>query len=276
MRIVELHPEPIKVFDFLNAGRRPNQFYVDTLPVYLAEVDQLPDDLEAIVVTADLQGREVFPDRRKSDQLRLLGEVLPEMLRSTLTGIGIADDANVAAILAGDFYTYPDLKGRGGTGDVTQVWHSFADEYYWVAGVAGNHDTFGQSKRMSGSRAHVHFLDGDRITISGFEIAGLSGVIGNPKKNFRRTEEQFLSTVEQLLMSKTDILVMHDGPDGAKPGYRGIQEVRLIVEFTKPQLVIRGHSHWPEPLVELANGVQVLNVDATVVILKPTDKAQIH
>jgi len=268
MKILNLHPEPIEVFDFLNAGRRPNQFYVDKLPVYVAEVDRLPEDLDAIVVTADLQGRETFPERRQSDQPRLLGEVLPEMLRPTLSGIGIAADANVAAILAGDFYTYPDLRGRGGTGDVTQVWHAFADEYCWVAGVAGNHDTFGESKRMSGARSHIHFLDNDRVKLSGLKIAGLSGVIGNPKKNFRRREDEFLASVEKLLSSETDILVMHDGPDAPESGYRGIQQVREIVEFKKPRLVIRGHSHWPKPLAELANGVQVLNVDATVAILK--------
>ena len=69
MKILNLKPEPIEVFDFLNAGRRPNQFYVDQLPVYLAEVDRLPDVLDAIVVTADLQGREEFPDRQQSDCL---------------------------------------------------------------------------------------------------------------------------------------------------------------------------------------------------------------
>lgn len=267
MKILNLKPEPIEVFDFLNAGRRPNQFYVDQLPVYLAEVDRLPDVLDAIVVTADLQGREEFPDRQQSDQLRLLGEVLPEMLRPTLAGLGFSPGANVSAILAGDFYTYPDLRGRGGNGDVTEVWHAFADEYVWVTGVAGNHDTFGESKRMSGARSHVKFLDEDRVELSGLKIAGLSGVIGNPKKNFRRTQDEFLAAVEKLLSSETDILVMHDGPN-APGGCKGIQEVREIVEFTRPRLVVRGHSHWPTPFVELANGVQVLNVDATVVILK--------
>ncbi len=268
MKILNLHPDPIEVFDFLNAGRRPNQFYVDTLPVYLAEVDRLPDDLAAIVVTADLQGREKFPDRRASDQLRLLGEVLPNMLRPTLESIGISPDSNVGAFLAGDFYTYPDLRGRGGTGDVTQVWHAFADEYSWVAGVAGNHDTFGESTRMSSSRSNVYFLDNERAEISGLQCAGLGGVIGNPKKNFRRTEEDFFNAVENLLSLETDVFIMHDGPDFSEPGFRGIQKVREIAEFTKPGLIIRGHSHWPRPFVELAGGVQVLNVDATVAILK--------
>lgn len=32
-------------------------------------------------------------------------------------------------------------------------------------------------------------------------------------------------------------------------------------------LVVRGHSHWDEPLAELKSGTQVLNVDARVVVL---------
>lgn len=267
MKILELNSNPIVEFDFLNAGRRPNQFYVDKLPVHVGKVDRLPDGVDALVVTADLQGREAFPDQRQSDELRLLGEVLPQMLRPMLAEIGISSDANVGAILAGDFYTYPDLHGRGGTGDVTHVWHAFADEYCWVVGVAGNHDTFGDSKGMSTSRAQVHFLDNDRINLAGLKIAGLSGVVGNIKKNFRRTKEDYLDAVESLLSDETDIMIMHDGPDADESGFKGIQEVREIMELTRPRLVVRGHSHWPRPLVELENDVQVLNVDATVVIL---------
>ena len=100
MKITEFNPNPIVEFDFLNAGRRPNQFYVDKLPVHVGKVDRLPVGVDALVVTADLQGREAFPDRRHSDQLRLLGEVLPQMLRPTLAGIGVSSDANVGAILA--------------------------------------------------------------------------------------------------------------------------------------------------------------------------------
>jgi Icc-related predicted phosphoesterase len=267
MKILHLEPKPIVEFDFLNAGRRPNQFFVDKLPVFLGQVDRLPSGVDAMVVTADLQGREVFPNRKSGDQLRLLGEVLPSMLLPTLDSIGIEPGQKIGAVLAGDFYTYPDLHGRGGTGDVTPVWHAFSDQYHWVIGVAGNHDTFGSSERMSNSRANIHFLDNERFMLADLKIAGLSGVIGNPRKNFRRTHDEFLRALEQLTAEPTDILIMHDGPDGGMPQFRGIHEARDIIEFTQPKLVIRGHSHWPKPLVELDNKVQVLNVDATVVIL---------
>ena len=38
------------------------------------------------------------------------------------------------------------LDKRGGSGDVTGVWLAFADIFQWVAGVAGNHDTFGPDR----------------------------------------------------------------------------------------------------------------------------------
>ena len=60
---------------------------------------------------------------------------------------------------------------------------------------------------------------------------------------------------------------MHDGPDADIPGCRGITEAREIIQRKNPSLVIRGHKHWPQPLATLPNGTQVLNVEATVVIL---------
>jgi len=38
-------------------------------------------------------------------------------------------------------------------------------------------------------------------------------------------------------------------------------------------LVIRGHAHWKQPFVEFENGLQVLNVDARIVILTSDDRA---
>ena len=267
MKIVEFNTKPIGEIAFLNAGRRPNQFYQDRVCLYHGTVERLPDSLEAVVVTADLQGREL-PGRRNSppDGLRLLGEVMPDILADYLETVGVSSNKNVAAILAGDFYTYPDLRGRGGTGDVTAVWQAFADAYQWVVGVGGNHDSFGDRDRPF-SRTNAFFLDGDRRVIDGLRFAGISGVIGNPKKNFRRTHEDFLFTLDDLIESPMDVLVMHDGPSGGQTGCRGIDEVLELVEARRPTLVVRGHCHWPTPWVEVQNEVQILNVDQTVVIL---------
>ena len=53
------------------------------------------------------------------------------------------NDGGIGVLLAGDLYTVPALDRRGGSGDVTAVWRAFGDEFSWVVGVAGNHDTFG-------------------------------------------------------------------------------------------------------------------------------------
>ena len=275
MKLLQLEPEPLTQIRFLNAGRRKNDFFVDQLPVLHGKVDELPDGLDALVVTADLQGRELPED--PVQPLRLIGEVLPNLLAPTLSQLGIRGTEACGIILAGDFYTYPDLHGRGGTGDVTFVWQAFAESFKLVVGVAGNHDVFGEGGAASQHLKpppmgnHVHFLDGTRANVGGKPIAGVSGVIGNPRKNFRRTHEEFLEIIEYVLLEPTDILVLHDGPDAPMPGCKGIPEVREILERRQPKrlcpLVIRGHKHWPTPLVELTNGVQILNVEATVVIL---------
>lgn len=268
MRIIDFETKPIGKIAFLNAGRRPNQFFRDTVDVFHGRVAHLPESLDAIVVSADLQGRE-FPGARQTspeDGLRLLGEIMPDLLVEFLDKLGVNAQANVAAILAGDFYTYPDLRGRGGTGDVTAVWQSFADSYRWVIGVAGNHDTFGERSNLF-SRKNAVVLDGQRTEKDGWSFAGISGVIGNPKKNFRRSHEDFLFALDDVIAQPTDVLVMHDGPSGKQLGYKGIEEALEIVERKRPSLVVRGHCHWPTPLVEVRNNVQILNVDQTVVIL---------
>jgi len=267
MKILKIQPNPIAEFRYLNAGRRPNNFTVDRLPVLLGTVDEMPDSVDALLVTADLQGRET-PETSHGSPARLMGQILPDQMIEVFQGLGINDSNRVGAILAGDFFTYQDLHGRGGTGDVTEVWKAFSREYKWVVGVAGNHDMFGKTKSAPPRKrmSHVHYLDGERLVIDGINVAGISGVIGNPAKNFRRSIEDFIETVELITSLPTDIALMHEGPDGG-PGFPGIEAVKATLEKNKPSIVIRGHKHWPRPLVELKCGVQVLNVEATVVVL---------
>ncbi len=269
MRILSINPDLITEIPFLNAGRRPGGFYVDQLPVHEALVDRLPDGMSAIIATADLQGREQLK-RSSTGPPRLLGEVLPEQLANEiLPELGLPT-GQIGVLLAGDFYTVPALDRRGGSGDVTSVWWAFADQFDWVAGVAGNHDTFGDDAHAD-PRFHsrkIHYLDNDRANIDGLKIAGLGGIIGSPKRARRRSEENYCRALESLLDSQTDILIMHDGPDAPSHGFRGSTPVREVIEFLRPNLVVRGHAHWKEPFAELSGGVQVLNVGARVVILR--------
>jgi hypothetical protein len=65
-------------------------------------------------------------------------------------------------------------------------------------------------------------------------------------------------------------VVLHNGPDvpGQDPGVAFIREVLLAFP---PTLVVCGHCHWRQPLQELANGTQVLNVDGRAVLLRRRD-----
>ena len=268
MRILEIS-DPVTVIPFLNAGRGRGDFYVDQLPIHEALVDRLPDGIQAIVAAADLQGRERFQDSL-GGPLRLLGEILPDRLRDeVLASRGVSPDQS-GVLLAGDFYTVPDLSRRGGTGDVTAIWQAFADEFAWVAGVAGNHDMFGDSHdRVPRLTECCHYLDGESVNIGGSLIAGIGGIVGNPRRPRRRSQDDYLAALDSLLQRKPEVVLMHDGPDADGPSFRfrGSAAIREMIERHGPRLVVRGHAHWSQPLVELARGVQVLNVDARVVIL---------
>lgn len=272
MRILSLNSELLLEIPFLNAGRAAGNFYEDRLPVHLGFVDKLPEGIEAIIATADLQGRERFQDRKSDGPLRLLGEALAERLEiELLPRFDLPSPREMGVLLAGDFYTVPALDKRGGTGDVTAVWEAFADRFAFVAGVPGNHDTFGSSlapPKHLANRRTVHYLDGDIADVYSLTVAGIGGIIGSPNKPHRRTDDDYLHLLRGLLDFQPDVLISHDGPDGPMSGCRGSSLVREVIETSRPTLVVRGHAHWIEPLVELPNGTQVLNVDARMVVLR--------
>ena len=224
--------------------------------------------MAAIVVTADLQGRELFEDSR-GQALRLLGEVLPQRLAAeVLPDLVSPASGRIGVLLAGDFYTVPALDRRGGTGDVTCVWQAFADSFDWVAGVPGNHDTFGDPpQRRPRFPSRVRFLDGDVTDISGLRVAGLGGIVGKATRPNHRSEEDYLAALRRLLDPLPDLVLLHDGPSGLEPGQRGLSCVRELLVDAGARLIIRGHAHWDQPFVELPDGMQILNVDARVVVL---------
>jgi len=268
MRIISFYPTPISTIVFLNAGKGPGRFFEDRLPVHHARVDRLPEGVSAVVVTADLQGRERFQDASEGTP-RLLGEVVPQrLIEEVFPLLSINDRATVSALLAGDFYTVPDLDRRGGTGDVTSVWQAFSQHFAWVAGVAGNHDFFGTPRNTRPSfQSPLFYLDGETVDVGGFRIGGIGGIIGNPSRPQRRDEPSYFRTMECLLEKKVDVLLMHEGPNGVDSGQRGNSGIRALLERQPPRLVIRGHAHWDDPFFQHSSGLQVLNVDARIVIL---------
>ena len=268
MKIIDFSATLLKEIKYLNAGSRRSGFYEERLPIHHARVDALPVGLDAVIVTADLQGRERFQESPGGPP-RLLGEALPlRLVQEVLPEVGIHDPSRVAVWLAGDFYTVPALDKRGGTGDVSAVWRAFGDEFAWVAGVAGNHDTYGQnSKARPRFPAHLHYLDGDFVELDGLRIGGIGGIIGNPERHQRRSEEDYLFALELLLEERIDILLLHDGPRGLNARQQGSARVRDLLSTRRSPLIVRGHAHWDQPLIEYENGTQVLNVDARTVIL---------
>ena len=266
MRITSIQPDLIQEIPFLNAGRGPGGFYRDSLPVHHGFVNGLPEGMSAIIATADLQGRETF-ESSGGQPIRLLGEVVPSILADDILPKLDVGDGRIGVLLAGDFYTVPALDKRGGSGDVTPVWQAFADEFDWVVGVAGNHDLFGDNANRPRFPKPIHFLDNDMVIVEQLSIAGLSGIPGNPRRPWRRTEDDFVEALELLLCDSPSLVVMHDGPDVPLARHRGSPRIREALEQSKPTFVIRGHAHWNEPFAEISNGTQVLNVDARVVIL---------
>ncbi len=170
--------------------------------------------------------------------------------------------------MAGDFYTVPALDKRGGSGDVTSVWQAFGEHFSWVVGVAGNHDTFGDQTKPPNFRKPLHFLDKHSVSIDGLTIAGISGIVGNPDKPWRKPEEEFEEYLIGLQSDEPDILLMHDGPGIAELGHRGSQRILEAISLLSKPLIIRGHAHWKEAFAELSTGLQILNVDARVVVLR--------
>jgi Icc protein len=269
MRIIKIEEDPFVELPYLNAGREVGGFDEEGLSVLVGTVDRLPNGVDALVVTSDLQGREHF-QFQSGPSLRLLGEWLPKVLRDSILPLIGQPVEQVGVLLCGDFYTVPNLDKRGGSGDVTSVWNEFGDHFAWVAGVAGNHDTFGTNDSEPPKfRPHLHFLDCNRKTICGLDIAGISGIIGNPKRAWRKSVESFDGFICSLASRQPDILLMHDGADVAELGCPGTPSIREALKHLDRPLVIRGHKHWDQPIAELKNGLQILNVDSRVVILTP-------
>jgi 3',5'-cyclic-AMP phosphodiesterase len=232
------------------------------LPFFRAVVDGLPDSLDAIVATADLQG---VADA--GGTLAGLGEAVSVAIER-LRGDGRlpAPDRTVV-VLAGD------LHARAGEDDVLPVWRAFGSVCRWVAGVAGNHDRIGPVAchaiaREALSDLNAHLLDGATVEVDGIRVGGLSGIISSADGPWHRQESDYSTALSSLMKQRCDLLVLHDGPNVAGTDLPGWPSVRRVLEAAAPVLVIRGHDHWPDPVAELANGTQVLNVEGRVVVLR--------
>lgn len=258
MRIVSVDKEPFFTLTYRCSGPRGKSILQQTLPFFKAKASGMPQGLDAMVLTSDLQGREDDPRNR------LLGIRVSEELARMVENKEIPEPDIV--LLAGDLFDYPEMNKRSGCGEVSEVWTAFAERFKRVLGVHGNHD-FIQKPRALPSNASV--LDGPGLSVDGLRIGGVSGIVGKPTKNQRRTEEDFFGALDAITLKKPDILVLHQGPDDPSDGRRrGDSAVREALESGYTGLTVFGHCYWPEPfLMPLGEG-QIINVDSRVIILE--------
>lgn len=208
------------------------------------------------LATADLQGRETGRSNR------LLGELVAEEIIA-LQQLGGLPNLDLC-VLCGDFFDYADLRKLGGTGDVTEALNALSRTASETFAVLGNHDQIDLKKL----RPEITILDGDVVTSNSFAIGGVSGIIGNPERNNRKSESEFLSTVDKCSTSRTDLLLLHQGPRGRTDADLGLDSINNRLRRRSDLLVIFGHCHWHEPFhIEGQN--LFCNVDSRVVVFIP-------
>jgi len=227
------------------------------LPFLRGTVDGLSLKGGALVATADLQGRVEI-----GRSALLAGHWLAETLRQIQEASGLPPPSACLGVLGGDFYAVPDAAKMGGTGDVTIVWDGMRRCFGALGGVAGNHDLFADNGSPEGA------LDGDCVELAGIRIGGVSGIVGQPRKENRRTETQYRDLLTRVVMKRPNVLVLHLPPhvDEECPGDPMISATLQELRFHG--LVVCGHKRWSRRVRQIGRAV-CLNVCEAVVTLIP-------
>jgi hypothetical protein len=252
MKLLHLDKDPFWTLPYRNAGRDglPCRAF---LPLYRGRVDKLPDGLAALVAASDLQGREDDEDDR------LLGLLLAEELEELAQAGLVPPLGEIGLLLAGDLYGVPGSLKRGGSGNVGEVWRAFAERFRWVAGVLGNHDLLQWNLPMI-----ARLLDNSVAHLDGLRIAGLSGIVGDPKRPNRRSAAEFAGRIVALAAGRPDLLILHQGPDRLPHPDPTVADA---LTGARNLFLLCGHSPWPDPLLAWGESCQALNVDGRVVVL---------
>lgn len=253
MRITDLHAQPFHFTPFLNAGRNGGTVR-ERLPWLRGTINGLSDALDALLITSDLQRRGPANAPNKP----LLGEVVATEYLQHFARWHLPVPQRVGVLLPGDYYAAPETDKRGVTGDVGAVWQAFAEAFGGVVGVLGNHDTL-----EAGPPACL--LDETCANFAGLRVAGVGGIVGNPRRHARKEWPDYVKQLAQALDSDPHILLLHVPPaiNETQPGEHALAKLLGGLGL----LTFCGHVHWDEPLAELQGGGQVLNVDSRVVVL---------
>lgn len=224
------------------------------LPVHRALVADLPDGLDAVFVASDIQGHDDGPAGP-----RLAGLGVAEAIARYAASRGVGRE-RLGVLLAGDLFAAADPLLRGGVGDVRGVWRAFAQRAAFVAGVAGNHDAFGATTaevQAFAAESGMALLDAGMhglavaATCGGLRVAGVSGIVGNPERPWRRKHDDYIDAVAAAIAAEPDVLLLHQNP--ALPGVRRDELSRLtqLLAAAGRGLVVFGHAHSPAPTFTL-------------------------
>ncbi|AWB43635.1 hypothetical protein DCC85_04950 [Paenibacillus sp. CAA11] len=263
IRIKYLSKEPAEFLGYTTAVRGDGPVAHTVLPIYFGEVTGLGDELDALIVTSDLQGT---AETKQGD--RLLGEILPDFL-AVLLGVEKPDLEleRMAVLLCGDLYADP--QHMGSSGDPLPVWRAFGQNFGRVIGVNGNHDLVDDAgvRELTEAQDMVYFHSPGCVKVQQLPIAGLSGIPGRTDKPNRMVEEDYIQVLKSLLKKGPELVLLHQCPAVPEAGCAGHWGTREVIEKAEPTLICCGHVHWGQPLVELDNRTQILNADGRVFIL---------
>ena len=262
LEIVTIDPTPVAVIPYFTTATASTEPSEHELPIYAGTVRGLPAPIRSLVIASDLQGVVGNPSSSV-----LLGEAVAEYLEVVyeLYFPGFASQ-QALALLCGDLYANPTK--RGASGNPFRVWEAFNTACAATIGIAGNHDDFGSDLARVQSLDRAQLLTQGTVVTQGLRVAGLSGIIGRPDKNFRLGEAAYLKGVAALLQQTPQVLLTHLSPRIDAKELPGEAQLTAVLAKGPRALVLCGHSHWPtvEPQL-LANGTQVLNADSKVIIL---------
>lgn len=265
---------PCFCLPYLSAARDGTSTH-QVLSFMACEAEAIPADVDAVVITSDLQVRTGGGAESGEDGVQLTERVI-HTLAHEHRELSLPPPDRVGLLLAGDLHSKPIHAGRGGAGDVIPLLALAASVFRWVIAVTGNHDLL-QSwpapknihTRLRKLYANLQVLDAEAHRQGGVKFAGVCGVIGDPRKPSRRTDHEFAEALDHALRERPDVLLLHQGPHVEGLSRKSSPLVRAALDSHAVPLCICGHDPWPDCLVRLPNGTVILNVDHRVLLLKP-------
>jgi len=221
---------------------------------YKSELEEPPVFLAA----ADLQGREI------GSHNRLVGEVVAEEI-CVLQEVGAIPNCSLC-LLCGDFFDDPEVRKLGGTGNVTAAINAMSKTADQTLAVLGNHDLVDPDRLDS----TVEILDGNAIETGCLVIGGVSGIVGRPSRNNRKSASEFLTALQDCLSERPQIVLLHQGP-GFGPAMPGWDPINCELRTHSDLLVLFGHCHWPDGPFHVDGRNLMSNVDGRVLVFIPGD-----